>query len=213
MDKLFMNPINFPGLYKYYYQLFWWVSIKNLCLRISSYLFKDCNTEISGFCLLSLIYLSFAQFVYFLRKVCLYFNLWMINTLSPKSIKTEQSSVLSIWQNKRRQKSDILHLNYLVTLRLVCCLLLKTLLHGLRVEKIHSMANHDTAGTYGDSTTKLVNAVIFSKTLWTIKSSLIYRCRVVIPNNYGLVIRCIPCRFYMCKQLYPITLITNETWI
>ena len=55
--------------------------------------------------------------------------------------------------------------NCLVALHLVSCLFLKTFLHGLQVEKIHSIAKHDTAKTYGDSTTKLGSAVIFSKTL------------------------------------------------
>ena len=75
--------------------------------------------------------LSFAQFVYFLRKVCLFFNFWMIkfiiilnktklwisslqnwklNILSSKSIQTEKSHILLFWGNKRQQKPDISHL-------------------------------------------------------------------------------------------------------
>ena len=73
-----------------------------------------------------------SQFVYSLRKVCLFFNFWKIkckimsnktqlcillfknwkiNTPSSKSIQTEKAEEALFWQNKRRQKPDISHLD------------------------------------------------------------------------------------------------------
>ena len=102
---------------------------KKSCVKSSSWLSLVCllgwakqdlwglGCEIFGFCLLLFPQtreLSFAQFVYFFREVCLFLNFWMIkftimskkhnflsfknwkiNTLPSKNIQTEQNEVLS----------------------------------------------------------------------------------------------------------------------
>ena len=41
--------------------------------------------------------------------MCLFFNFWMINTLSSIIYKLRKLRNLSFWQNERRQKPDISH--------------------------------------------------------------------------------------------------------